>query len=93
MRAQARLMSRLGGRCAAGEDSSSLVCRQARHQQLPDQCLLENDGRPTGVEQGGVHLRGVAAQRGLGRSSPYGRAEWEATARYNLAAELEMLST
>jgi predicted metal-dependent HD superfamily phosphohydrolase len=24
--------------------------------------------------------------------TPYGRAEWEATARYNLAAELEMLS-
>jgi predicted metal-dependent HD superfamily phosphohydrolase len=25
--------------------------------------------------------------------TPYGQAEWEATARYNLAAELEMLST
>ncbi|MDH6628883.1 putative metal-dependent HD superfamily phosphohydrolase [Streptomyces sp. LBL] len=25
--------------------------------------------------------------------TPYGRTEWEATARYNLAAELEMLST
>ncbi|MFE9450578.1 hypothetical protein [Streptomyces sp. NPDC006739] len=25
--------------------------------------------------------------------TPHGRAEWEATARYNLAAELEMLST